>query len=57
MASTGEVAAFGYDLYSAYLKAMVSSGFKLPKKYILLSIGSYKVCVIVYIILDSLYCD
>lgn len=42
MASTGEVAAFGYDLYSAYLKAMVSSGFKLPKKYILLSIGSYK---------------
>ena len=43
MASTGEVAAFGYDLYSAYIKALLSSGFKLPKKNILLSIGSYKV--------------
>ena len=43
MASTGEVAAFGFDLYSAYIKALLSSGFKLPKKNILLSIGSYKV--------------
>ena len=43
MASTGEVAAFGHDMHTAYLKALLSSGFKLPKKNILLSIGSYKV--------------
>ncbi|KAI8324514.1 carbamoyl-phosphate synth [Martensiomyces pterosporus] len=42
MASTGEVAAFGRDKYDAYLKAMVATGFQLPKKNILLSIGSYK---------------
>lgn len=43
MASTGEVACFGEDRYEAYLKAQLSSGFKIPKKNILLSIGSYKV--------------
>lgn len=43
MASTGEVACFGEDRYEAYLKAMLSTGFKIPKKNILLSIGSYKV--------------
>ncbi len=43
MASTGEVACFGEDRYEAYLKAMLSTGFKLPKKNILLSIGSFKV--------------
>ncbi|KAL0086645.1 hypothetical protein F4703DRAFT_1941887 [Phycomyces blakesleeanus] len=42
MASTGEVACFGKDKYSAYLKALVATGFTLPKKNILLSIGSYK---------------
>ncbi|XP_022107145.1 CAD protein-like isoform X3 [Acanthaster planci] len=42
MASTGEVACFGEDRYEAYLKAMLSTGFKIPKKNILLSIGSYK---------------
>ncbi|KAJ2374151.1 Carbamoyl-phosphate synthase, partial [Coemansia sp. RSA 2603] len=42
MASTGEVAAFGRDKYDAYLKAMVATGFHLPKRNILLSIGSYK---------------
>ncbi|KAI7869296.1 hypothetical protein BDF14DRAFT_1880163 [Spinellus fusiger] len=42
MASTGEVACFGKDKYSAYLKALVATGFNLPKKNILLSIGSYK---------------
>ncbi|KAJ2742407.1 Carbamoyl-phosphate synthase [Coemansia sp. BCRC 34301] len=42
MASTGEVAAFGRDKYDAYLKAMLATGFCLPKKNILLSIGSYK---------------
>ncbi|KAI9859150.1 MAG: hypothetical protein M1813_007106 [Trichoglossum hirsutum] len=42
MASTGEVAGFGRDKYEAYLKALISTGFKLPNKNILLSIGSYK---------------
>ena len=43
MASTGEVACFGEDRYEAYIKAILSTGFILPKKSILLSIGSYKV--------------
>jgi carbamoyl-phosphate synthase/aspartate carbamoyltransferase len=42
MASTGEVACFGRDKYEAYIKALISTGFKLPNKNILLSIGSYK---------------
>jgi len=42
MASTGEVACFGADKYEAYLKALLSTGFKIPQKNILLSIGSYK---------------
>lgn len=42
MASTGEVACFGRDKYEAYIKALISTGFRLPKKKILLSIGSYK---------------
>lgn len=42
MASTGEVASFGHSKYEAYLKALKATGFKLPKKNILLSIGSYK---------------
>ncbi|KAJ2005367.1 Carbamoyl-phosphate synthase [Coemansia thaxteri] len=42
MASTGEVAAFGRDKYEAYLKAMLATGFRLPQKNILVSIGSYK---------------
>ncbi|CAN8102284.1 unnamed protein product [Discula destructiva] len=41
MASTGEVACFGVDKYEAYLKALVSTGFKIPKNNILLSLGSY----------------
>jgi len=42
MQSTGEVACFGKDQYEAYLKALVSSNFKLPKpgSGVLLSIGS-----------------
>lgn len=43
MASTGEVACFGEDRYEAYLKAMISTGIKIPNKNIFLSIGSYKV--------------
>lgn len=42
MASTGEVACFGVDKYEAYLKALMSTGFKIPKQNILLSVGSFK---------------
>jgi hypothetical protein len=42
MSSTGEVACFGEHRYEAYLKAMISSGFKIPKKNILLSVGAFK---------------
>ncbi|KAM5438133.1 Carbamoyl-phosphate synthase [Microsporum canis] len=42
MASTGEVACFGRDRYEAYLKALISTGFKLPEKNILVSMGSFK---------------
>uniref|UniRef100_A0A8C5I0V5 Carbamoyl-phosphate synthase 1, mitochondrial n=1 Tax=Gouania willdenowi TaxID=441366 RepID=A0A8C5I0V5_GOUWI len=38
MASTGEVACFGPSIYSAFLKAMLSTGFKLPQKGILIGI-------------------
>ncbi len=40
MASTGEVACFGDDLHEAFLKAMLSTGFEIPKEKILVSIGS-----------------
>merc|ERR1719230_1859707 len=39
MQSTGEVACFGVNKYEAFLKAMISAGFKLPTKNILISIG------------------
>ncbi len=39
MSSTGEVACFGEDLYESYLKALLSTGFKWPKKSVFLSIG------------------
>ncbi len=42
MASTGEVACFGATRYEAFLKALISTGFKLPKKNILISVGPYK---------------
>ncbi|KAJ8663902.1 protein URA2 [Lichtheimia ornata] len=42
MASTGEVACFGKDKYEAYLKGLLATSFKLPKKNILFSIGSEK---------------
>jgi carbamoyl-phosphate synthase large subunit len=44
MASTGEVACLGDDFNEAFLKSLISVGFKLPKKTILLSTGpiSYK---------------
>ena len=40
MASTGEVAAFGDNRYEAYLVSLLSTGFSLPKKNILVSIGT-----------------
>ena len=43
MASTGEVACFGKDRYEAYVKALLSTGFRMPNKTILLTVGSYKV--------------
>jgi carbamoyl-phosphate synthase/aspartate carbamoyltransferase len=42
MASTGEVACFGRTKYEAYLKGLIATGFKLPNKNILFSIGSFK---------------
>nr|XP_033330186.1 CAD protein [Megalopta genalis] len=42
MVSTGEVACFGDNRYEAYLKGMMSTGFHIPRKGILLSIGSFK---------------
>ncbi len=39
MASTGEVGCFGEDLYEAFLKAMISVGFEIPKKGVLFSVG------------------
>ncbi|XP_052750577.1 CAD protein isoform X2 [Galleria mellonella] len=42
MASTGEVACFGENRYEAYLKSLMSTGFRIPKKAILLSVGTFK---------------
>jgi len=39
MQSTGEVACFGRNHHEAFLKSLLSTGFKLPDKNILLSIG------------------
>ncbi len=42
MASTGEVACLGNDINEAFLKSLLSVGFVLPKKNILLSTGPVK---------------
>ncbi len=42
MASTGEVACFGDDLPEALLKSLLSTGFRFPKKGVLLSVGRQK---------------
>ena len=42
MASTGEVGCIGSDTYCAILKAMLSVGYKIPEKNILLSTGTPK---------------
>eukprot|EP00624_Nannochloropsis_granulata_P001435 evm.model.NODE_17153_length_11069_cov_25.388834.2 len=38
MASTGEVACFGANIHEAFLKALISTGFKVPEKNILFSV-------------------
>lgn len=43
MLSTGEVACFGRTRQEAYLKGLLSTGFRLPKLAIFLSIGGDKV--------------
>ncbi|MCX6567122.1 MAG: carbamoyl-phosphate synthase (glutamine-hydrolyzing) large subunit [Candidatus Aminicenantes bacterium] len=40
MASTGEVACLGEDVQEAFLKSLLSAGYSLPKRGILISIGS-----------------
>lgn len=49
MVSTGEVACFGDNRYEAYLKGIMSTGFHIPQRGILLSIGSFKVSIILEI--------
>ncbi|MDR1868324.1 MAG: carbamoyl-phosphate synthase (glutamine-hydrolyzing) large subunit [Treponema sp.] len=39
MASTGEVGCIGTDFYDAFLKALLSVGYRIPRKKILLSTG------------------
>ena len=39
MASTGEVGCFGDDLHEALLHALLATGFRFPKKGVLLSLG------------------
>jgi carbamoyl-phosphate synthase large subunit len=40
MASTGEVGCIGTDLHDAFLKSLLSVGYRIPKKRILLSTGT-----------------
>ena len=42
MASTGEVACLGENMSEAFLKALLSVGYKIPEKNILLSTGTIK---------------
>ena len=42
MASTGEVGCIGDDFYEAFLKSVLATGFRIPKKGIMLSTGSPK---------------
>ncbi|HOK98360.1 MAG TPA: carbamoyl-phosphate synthase (glutamine-hydrolyzing) large subunit [Bacteroidales bacterium] len=42
MASTGEVGCIGDDIYEALLKAMLSVGYRIPKKNIMLSTGEMR---------------
>lgn len=39
MASTGEVACFGDDIYEAFLKSLIATGVKLPEKSVFISLA------------------
>src|SRR3990167_10347051 len=39
MASTGEVACFGDDVYEAFLKALIATGTHLPQKSVFVSLA------------------
>lgn len=39
MASTGEVACFGRDVYEAFLKSLIATGVKLPQKSVFISLA------------------
>ena len=39
MASTGEVACFGDDVYEAFLKSLIATGVSLPKKSVFISLA------------------
>ncbi len=39
MASTGEVACFGKDIYEAFLKSVIATGIHLPKKSVFISLA------------------
>ena len=39
MASTGEVAAFGDDVYEAFLKSIIATGVRLPEKSVFISLA------------------
>ncbi|XP_019512404.1 PREDICTED: carbamoyl-phosphate synthase [ammonia], mitochondrial [Hipposideros armiger] len=57
MASTGEVACFGEGIHSAFLKAMLSTGFKIPQKGILIGIqvGGVWLCACLWVMLEWLW--
>ena len=42
MASTGEVGCLGEDIYEAFLKAILSVGYRYPERGVLLSVGGQK---------------
>lgn len=42
MASTGKVACYGETVYEAFLKSIISTSFKIPKKAVLITIKSDK---------------
>ncbi len=42
MASTGEVACFGDTMEEAFLKSLLSTGFRLPEKNILITLGDFE---------------
>ena len=42
MSSTGEVACLGDDFNEAFLKSFLSTGYKIPKKGVMLSTGTLK---------------